>query len=148
MYAVIECGGKQYRVQEGDLVRVEKLPSEVGSNLTIDKVLLIGGEQTIIGNPFVEGARVVATVLNQDKSKKVLVFRYKAKKNIRVRYGHRQPFTAILVQKILKAGETDTVSEQPVKAAKKAKAEQAATQETGAAKPKTTRTKKVTTTKA
>ncbi len=148
MYAIIECGGKQYRVQEGDLVRVEKLPNEVGSNVTIDKILLLGGEETTIGSPFVEGARVVGTVLNQDKSKKVLVFRYKAKKNIRVRYGHRQPFTALLIQKILKAGESDAVIEQPAKAVKKAKAESAAVKEKAEGTVKTTRAKKTAKTEA
>ncbi len=160
MYAVIECGGKQYRVQEGDFLKVEKLPVAVGSNVTIDKVLLIGGEQTVIGNPFVEGAKVVASVLNQDKNKKILVFHYKAKKNIRVRYGHRQPFTGLLIQKIVKAGESADVAEQPVKAkkaAKTAKAEQAATSEVKAtksakveteAKPKATRAKKAAKTEA
>ncbi len=160
MYAVIECGGKQYRVQEGDFLKVEKLPAAVGSNVTIDKVLLIGGEQTVIGNPFVEGAKVVASVLNQDKDKKILVFHYKAKKNIRVRYGHRQPFTGLLIQKIVKAGESADITEQPVKVKKTAKAEQAATSEVKATKaakvakveteekPKATRAKKAAKTEA
>jgi large subunit ribosomal protein L21 len=100
MYAVIECGGKQYRVQEGDLIRVEKLAVEVGSSIAIDKVLLIGGEKTQIGTPVVNGAKVTCRVMNQDKDKKILVFRYKAKKNVRKRYGHRQPFTSLLVEKI------------------------------------------------
>jgi large subunit ribosomal protein L21 len=143
MYAVIECGGKQYRVQEGDRVRVEKLPNVVGESVTLDKVLLIGGEQTVIGNPLVEGARVTATVLNQDKEKKVLVFRYKAKKNVRVRYGHRQPFTNLLIEKILKDGAKDEPAKAPAAKAA-AKAEQAAaveTAEAAPAKPKATRTR-------
>lgn len=109
MYAVIECGGKQYRVQEGDLIKVEKLPAEVGADVTIEKVLLLGGEKTEIGTPLVDGARVVCKVLNQDKSKKVLVFHYKAKKNIRKSYGHRQPFTSLLVEKIEKVKKTKKV---------------------------------------
>jgi len=100
VYAIIECGGKQYRVQEGDLVRVEKLAAEVGSSVTIDQVLLVGGETTKIGTPVVVGAKVTCRVMNQDKEKKVLVFHYKAKKNIRKKYGHRQPFTSLLIEKI------------------------------------------------
>lgn len=103
MYAIIECGGKQYRVQEGDLVRVEKLAVEVGSNYTTDKVLLIGGDnKTMVGTPYVPGYVVTGKILNHDKDKKVLVFHYKAKKNIRVRYGHRQPFTSLLIEQIQK----------------------------------------------
>lgn len=100
MYAVIECGGKQYKVQEGDLLKVEKLNAEVGSTVALDKVLLIGGEKTQVGNPVVSGAKVICKVLNQGKDKKILVFHYKAKKNIRKRYGHRQPFTNLLIEKI------------------------------------------------
>ncbi len=143
MYAVIECGGKQYRVQEGDLLRVEKLPNAVGESVSLDKVLLIGGEQIVIGNPLIEGARVTATVLNQDKDKKVLVFRYKAKKNVRVRYGHRQPFTSILIEKILNDGAKNEPAKAPAAKAA-AKTEQAAaveTAETAPAKPKATRTR-------
>jgi large subunit ribosomal protein L21 len=105
MYAIIECGGKQYRVQEGDLIRVEKLEAEVGSNLIIDRVLLVGGEKTAIGTPFVAGATVACKVLNHDKNKKILVFHYKAKKNVRTRYGHRQPFTSLLVEGIFQKGQ-------------------------------------------
>ncbi|HEX7714206.1 MAG TPA: 50S ribosomal protein L21, partial [Bacillota bacterium] len=108
MYAVIECGGKQYRVQEGERVRVEKIKAGIGENVTIDKVLLLGGEKTVVGTPFVEGAAVTCKVLNQDKDAKVLVFHYKAKKNIRKRYGHRQPFTDLLVENIVGSGFTGT----------------------------------------
>lgn len=102
MYAVIECGGKQYKVQEGDLLKVEKLNAEVGASVSIEKVLLISDEKTTIGAPYIEGAKVSCKVLNQDKDKKILVYHYKAKKNIRKTYGHRQPFTSLLVQKIEK----------------------------------------------
>jgi large subunit ribosomal protein L21 len=115
MYAIIECGGKQYRVQEGDLLRVEKIDAEIGSTITIDKVFLLGGDKTVVGTPVVEGAKVTCKVMNQDKDKKILVFHYKAKKNIRKRYGHRQPFTSLLIEKI----------EKVKKAAKKATAESA-----------------------
>ena len=106
MYAIIECGGKQYRVQEGDQLRVEKLEVEVGSTVIIDKVLLLGGDKTVIGTPLVDGAKVTCKVLGQDKDKKILVFHYKAKKNIRKKYGHRQPFTALLIEKIEKIKKT------------------------------------------
>ncbi|HBF38216.1 MAG TPA: 50S ribosomal protein L21 [Firmicutes bacterium] len=102
MYAIIECGGKQYKVQEGDRVKVEKIAAEVGSTITIDKVLMLGGDKTMVGTPYVAGYKVTCKVENQDKDKKILVFHYKAKKNIRKRYGHRQPFTRLLVEKIEK----------------------------------------------
>jgi large subunit ribosomal protein L21 len=106
MYAIIECGGKQYKVQEGDVLKVEKVDAEVGSTFIIDKVLMLGGDKTVIGTPLVEGFKVTCKVMNQDKDKKILVFHYKAKKNIRKRYGHRQPFTSILVEKIEKVKKT------------------------------------------
>jgi large subunit ribosomal protein L21 len=100
MYAIIECGGKQYRVSEGDVLRVEKLDAAVGSTINIDKVLMLSGEKVYVGSPLVEDASVSCRVLNHDKDKKVLVYHYKAKKNIRKRYGHRQPFTSLLVESI------------------------------------------------
>lgn len=130
MYAIIECGGKQYRVQEGDLIRVEKLAAEVGSDYTTDKVLLIGGEgQTMVGTPYVPGYVVTGKILNHDKDKKILVFRYKPKKNIRVRYGHRQPFTSILIEQIKKGKVEPVEAKTPKTAAKTAKAEAAAPEE-------------------
>ena len=132
MYAIIECGGKQYRVQEGDAIRVEKLAVEVGATVDIDKVLLISGDDVVVGKPYIEGAVVSCKVLNQDKSKKVLVFHYKAKKNIRKKYGHRQPFTSILIEKITKDGVVSETSEAATakKAVKAVKEETAATSET------------------
>jgi large subunit ribosomal protein L21 len=106
MYAIIECGGKQYKVQEGDVLKAEKVDTEVGSTFIIDKVLMLGGDKTVIGTPLVEGVKVTCKVMNQDKDKKILVFHYKAKKNIRKRYGHRQPFTSILIEKIEKVKKT------------------------------------------
>jgi len=97
MYAIVETGGKQYRVQAGDQFNVEKLPGEVGSEVVLDRVLLIGGEETKVGTPYVEGARVKTVIVQQDKARKIFVFRYKPKKNIRKRYGHRQPFTRLQV---------------------------------------------------
>ncbi|HEY8345639.1 MAG TPA: 50S ribosomal protein L21 [Bacillota bacterium] len=98
MYAIVETGGKQYKVAPGDVIKVEKLPHEVGQEVTLDQVLLVSGEEGIrVGAPVVEGAVVKAKVLQQDKDRKILVFRYKAKKNIRKRYGHRQPFTKLQI---------------------------------------------------
>ena len=101
MYAVIETGGKQYRVKEGDVLRVEKLPCEPGEVVEFDRVLLLSdGNEVKIGNPTLPGAHVSAQVITQGKSRKILVFKYKPKKNYRKRYGHRQPFTEIQIKKI------------------------------------------------
>lgn len=101
MYAVVETGGKQYRVQEGSVITVEKLPAEVGSTVELDKVLLLHDEKDLkVGNPYVQGAKVTAKVLEQGKTKKILVFRYRPKENIRRRYGHRQPYTRLQIEKI------------------------------------------------
>ncbi|NLB73419.1 MAG: 50S ribosomal protein L21 [Firmicutes bacterium] len=101
MYAIIETGGKQYRVKEGDVLRVEKLSEEPGETLELDRVLLVrDGDDVRIGNPIISGARVTAKVLAQGKSRKILVFKYKPKKNYRKRYGHRQPYTEIQIEKI------------------------------------------------
>ncbi len=101
MYAVIETGGKQYRVQEGDILKVEKLDVEEGEKAVFDKVLVIGeGEDIQVGTPYVDGAVVEGSVLEQGKAKKIIVFKYKAKKNYRKKQGHRQPFTRIKIEKI------------------------------------------------
>ncbi len=102
MYAVIETGGKQYRVQEGDIVRVEKLDVEEGEKVGLSKVLLISKEDgVVIGKPYIEGARVEATVLEHGKGKKIVIFKYKPKKNYRKKQGHRQPYTKIKIEKIV-----------------------------------------------
>ena len=101
MYAVIETGGKQYRVQEGDVVFVEKLDVAEGESVNFDKVLLLSNEGNLnAGKPYVEGAKVEGTVLEQGKAKKIIVFKYKAKKNERKKKGHRQPFTKVKIEKI------------------------------------------------
>jgi large subunit ribosomal protein L21 len=101
MYAIIETGGKQYRVKEGDTLRVEKLPFRPGETLEFDNVLLVrDGDEVRIGNPVLSGACVLAKVIAQGKSRKILVFKYKPKKNYRKRYGHRQPYTEIRIEKI------------------------------------------------
>lgn len=101
MYAMIETGGKQYRVQEGDKLFVEKLNVEEGQEVTLDKVLLVSNEGNItVGKPFVEGATVAAKVLENGKAKKIIVFKYKAKKDYRKKQGHRQPYTKLEITKI------------------------------------------------
>jgi large subunit ribosomal protein L21 len=101
MYAVVECGGKQYRVAPGDVITVEKLPQEEGQEVVLDRVLLLGGSEGVrVGKPLVEGAKVTAKVVGHGKAKKILVFKYKPKKNYRKRYGHRQPYTRLQIQAV------------------------------------------------
>ncbi len=101
MYAVVKTGGKQYQVAPGDILRVEKLPGEVGDTVELDEVLLVAdGGDVRIGQPLVEGARVSATILAQDKARKVLVFKKKRRKGYKVKRGHRQPFTALEIKAI------------------------------------------------
>ena len=96
MYAVIETGGKQYTVREGDLVKVEKLDANEGDAVTFDKVLLVAKDGSVnVGKPYVADAKVEAKVLKQAKDKKVLVYKFKAKKNERIKRGHRQPYTLV-----------------------------------------------------
>ena len=97
MYAVIQTGGKQYRVQQGESLRVEKLDAEKGSTITFEQVLLVGGESTKVGKPFVQGAKVTAQVVVHDKAKKIIVFKFRRRKNYRRKYGHRQPFTELKI---------------------------------------------------
>ncbi len=99
MYAIIENGGKQYKVSEGDVVRVEKLHAEVGEEVTFHAVFVSDGESVKAGKDA-ENAKVTATVQAQDKFKKIVVFKYKSKKNERKKQGHRQPFTAVKIEKI------------------------------------------------
>ncbi len=101
MYAVIETGGKQYRVNEGDIIRVEKLPAEVGSDIEFEKVLLVGsGEDVKVGMPLVDGAKVTGKVVEQDRGKKIVVFKMKRRKNYRRKQGHRQDYTGIRIDRI------------------------------------------------
>lgn len=102
MYAVIETGGKQYKVAEGDVIYVEKLDAEVDSTVELGNVLIVSkdDEELVVGKPVVEGAKVNAKVLAQGKSKKVVVFKYKAKKDYRKKQGHRQPYTKLQIEKI------------------------------------------------
>jgi large subunit ribosomal protein L21 len=100
MYAIIETGGKQYKVAEGSVVYIEKVNVEAGETVTFDKVLMVGGENVKVGSPVVEGATVTAKVEKQDRAKKVVVFKFKAKKNYRRKQGHRQPYTKVVIEKI------------------------------------------------
>lgn len=95
MYAVIRTGGKQYRVAAGDRIRVEKLPGEVGAELTLGDVLMVGGDKVAVGSPLVAGASVKAKIVAQDRAKKVIVFKYRRRIGWRRKYGHRQPFTEL-----------------------------------------------------
>ena len=101
MYAVIKTGGKQYRVQQGDVIFVEKINSQADEAVTFEEVLLVSdGEKTTIGAPTVAGAKVEGKVLAQVKSRKIVVYKYKAKKNERKKQGHRQPYTKIEITAI------------------------------------------------
>lgn len=102
MYAVLKTGGKQYKVTEGDVFFVEKLDAEVDSTIELTDVLAIAKEGSMtVGSPFVEGAKVVCKVAAQDKTKKIIVFKFKAKKDYRRKQGHRQPYTKLIVEQIL-----------------------------------------------
>jgi len=100
MYAVIETGGKQVRVSEGKVIYVEKLDVNAGENFTFDKVLMVGGEDLKIGDPYVDGVTVDATVEKHGKQKKIVIFKYKPKKKYRRKQGHRQSYTKLTVTKI------------------------------------------------
>lgn len=101
MYAIIETGGKQYKVAVGDRIKVEKLVAEEGSEIVFDKVIAVTGNEGLkAGAPYVDGAKVVGEVTEQGKHKKVVVVHYKPKKNIRKKNGHRQPYTEVLVKEI------------------------------------------------
>jgi large subunit ribosomal protein L21 len=100
MYAIIETGGKQIKVEEGQAIYIEKLNVEAGETVTFDKVLFVGGETVKVGSPVVAGATVTAKVEKQGRQKKIIVFKYKAKKNYKKKQGHRQPYTKVVIEKI------------------------------------------------
>lgn len=101
MYAVIETGGKQYRVSEGDAIKVEKLPHEVGDQIEFDRVLLVSSEEGVtVGQPLVEGAKVTARVEAEGRGRKIVVWKYRPKQRYRRRYGHRQAYTRLRIEKI------------------------------------------------
>ncbi len=108
LYAIIETGGKQYRVSPGDVIRVEKLDAPEGARVSLAQVLAVGGEGRLqVGTPFLPGARVVALVRGHGKGRKIIVFKYKPKKNYRRKRGHRQLFTELLIEEIVCPGAND-----------------------------------------
>ncbi|MBQ7247936.1 MAG: 50S ribosomal protein L21 [Lachnospiraceae bacterium] len=102
MYAIIATGGKQYKVSEGDVIRVEKLDVEEGAAYEFDQVLAVSDGELTVGNPTVAGAVVKATAVGQGKGKKVIVYKYKPKSGYHKKNGHRQPFTAFKIESIVK----------------------------------------------
>ena len=97
MYAIIQTGGKQYKVSENDVINVEKLDAQVGDKVSLDVVMFVNDNEVVCGNPLVEGKTVEAEVVEQGKADKIVVFKYKAKKNYRRKQGHRQPYTALKI---------------------------------------------------
>lgn len=114
MYAIVEISGKQYKVSEGEIIFVDRLESlEPGSSTVFEDILLISdGKKVNIGNEYVKGAKVEATVISHGKDKKIIVFKYKAKKNQRKTRGHRQPYTKIQITKITSSSRTKKASEE------------------------------------
>ena len=110
MYAIIESCGKQYKVSEGDVVFFEKLGTEEGKKVTFDKIVLVSNDKKVeVGAPYVKGVKVEGKVVENGKGKKIIVYKYKAKKNYRRTQGHRQPFTKVEITKI-SAGKAETVA--------------------------------------
>lgn len=103
MYAVLETGGKQYKVSQGDVISVERLSAKPGEKVELNKVLMIGGEKTVIGNPVVKSAKVIGEVVGEDRGDKIIVFKMKRRKNYRRTNGHRQAFTSLKITDIVTA---------------------------------------------
>ena len=124
MYAVIESCGKQYKVAEGDVVFFEKLDAEEGKKITFDKVILVSDDGKVqVGNPYVKGVKVEGKVIVHGKSKKIIVFKMKAKKNERTKQGHRQPYTKVEITAIKTAAKKAEKAEKTEKAPKASKTE-------------------------
>jgi large subunit ribosomal protein L21 len=124
MYAIVESGGKQYRVSEGDEIVVEKLSASVGDKVELDKVLLLNDDKEVkVGTPYVDGAKVLAEVTDEGRGKKIVVFKYKAKKDSKSKQGHRQPYTTLKIESLTGAKKTRsrkkaaTAEEKPAEAA-------------------------------
>lgn len=101
MYAIVETGGKQFKVAQGDTLYVEKLDAEIGSTVTLDKVFLVGDDNGVkVGKPTLEGAKVTAKVADHGRGKKIVVFKYKSKKNYHKKQGHRQPYTKLVIESV------------------------------------------------
>ena len=117
-YAIVATGGKQFRVRTSQVINVELLPVEKGQDIELSPVLMIAdGEELIIGTPAIEGAKVIATCIEQGKSRKIIVFRYKSKVRERRKTGHRQPYTRLLIKEIIKPGGKITKKTAKAKAA-------------------------------
>jgi large subunit ribosomal protein L21 len=119
MYAVIETGGKQYKVSEGDVITVEKLGAEAGEEVVFDRVLFLGeGSDAKVGTPYIDGAAVAGKVVENGKGKKVIIYKYKAKKDYRKKQGHRQPYTKVEITSLGGAAKKEAApAEQPEDAA-------------------------------
>ena len=128
MYAVVNSGGKQYKVQQGQVLRVEKIPGDVGSPVTFERVLMFSdGENVSIGQPALEDVAVEGHIVEQGKAKKIIVFKYKKRKRYRRKQGHRQEFTAVLIDDIKsKAQKSSETKDEPEAEAKKPEAEKVA----------------------
>ena len=120
MYAVIETGGKQYRVQEGDVLNVEKLNAEAGEKIEFTKVLALSDDNGLtVGKPYIENAKVEAEVVANGKAQKVIIFKYKSKKDYRKKQGHRQPFTTVEIKSLGGTEEKKAEPEKKVSTTKK-----------------------------
>ena len=120
MYAVVNTGGKQYKVQQGEVLRIEKIPGDVGSPVTFDRVMMFSdGETVSIGQPVLDNVAVEGHIVAQGKAKKILVFKYKRRKRYRRKQGHRQEFTAVQIDSIQGAGSAAKASATSEKAPKK-----------------------------
>ncbi|HPM78891.1 MAG TPA: 50S ribosomal protein L21 [bacterium] len=101
MYALIETGGQQFKVQEGQTIKVERIEGEVGAQIELDKVLLVRSDSDVkVGAPYLNGAKVLGEIVAQDRNKKVVIFKYKRRKDYHKKVGHRQPYTALKITKI------------------------------------------------
>ncbi|MDC9701258.1 MAG: 50S ribosomal protein L21 [Alphaproteobacteria bacterium] len=100
MYAVIKTGGKQYRVASGDILKIEKLPAQIGVNVEFDQVLMVVDDETVIGSPLIEGARVTAEVIEHSRGKKIIIFKKSRRKHYRRRNGHRQHETIVRIGEV------------------------------------------------
>ena len=119
MYAVVNSGGKQYKVQKGEILKVEKISGDVGNPVTFDRVLMFSdGENVSIGQPVLDGVSVEGHIVEQGKAKKIIVFKYKRRKRFRRKNGHRQEFTAVLIDSINAKGTKATKAAEPKAEAK------------------------------
>jgi large subunit ribosomal protein L21 len=151
MYAVVKTGGKQYKIQEGDILRFEKIPGEVGSPIKFDQVLMFSdGKNVQIGQPLLENIAVEGRIIEQGKARKIIVFKYKRRKRYRRKLGHRQQFTAVQIDSINAKGsragkkpepaETPKATEAKAEVVKKAETKKPAPKKAAARKPATKKT--------